>query len=300
MVFCGKCGQKLPDSARFCGKCGNPISGGAPGGGSGGSGGSGPKMAKPRVAPNAPSQPPSGSQGFVQGKWTEGSAFDTDLALKEGQRWIEEVTGEQFKDPDNFQISTMDGILLCKLVNRIKPGIVPTINRQNTAFANRENIAQFIAACKRLGLKETQCFTTNSLYEGTRLRDVAITLYWLGRAARALGFRGPQLRISMFCKMTCTACKKPILDEDYVVDMNNQWHTKCAPGGHGGGGPGDCSGCGNPISEGDDYVDGPTGPLCDNCHCCNCNSPVGNNGISTPSGHMYCPKCACYACKRPF
>jgi hypothetical protein len=52
------------------------------------------------------------------------------------------------------------------LLNQISPNIVPKINQQKNAVAERENISFFLAGCKKLGLRETQLFTTNDLYEG--------------------------------------------------------------------------------------------------------------------------------------
>lgn len=79
--------------------------------------------------------------------------------------WIEAATREKFPSPD-FATSTKNGVLLCKLLNQISPNIVPKINQQKNAVAERENISFFLAGCKKLGLRETQLFTTNDLYEG--------------------------------------------------------------------------------------------------------------------------------------
>lgn len=49
---------------------------------------------------------------------------------EEIRNWIEEITGEKFSNPDDFQASLKDGQLLCKLVNKIKPGIVKQISTQ--------------------------------------------------------------------------------------------------------------------------------------------------------------------------
>jgi len=355
MVFCGSCGSVCPDGMRFCTTCGTPLGGNAPGGGGGAPGGGGgasrtpssasptpargasqqqgmpqgggnqprPGMAKNRAAPNMPNQPGGGGD-WVQGEWTEESAFNTPMALSESQRWIEAVTGEKFKS-DDFVQSTRDGILLCKLMNGIMPGSIPRVNYQNTAFAQRENIAQFIAGCKKLGLKETQCFVTNDLFEGQNTRTVAVTLYWLGRAARSRPeYRGPQMRMSMFCKMKCSRCQKPILDENYIVTMDQQWHTACAncdncgnalgpDGYHQDGnrvlcpqcadtGVGKCATCQKKLHEGDLYhgPDASGKMYCEDCHCHNCKDPVkSNNSIKCPTG-TFCAKCSCLHCKRPF
>eukprot|EP01090_Pellita_catalonica_P005203 TRINITY_DN1509_c0_g1_i1.p1 TRINITY_DN1509_c0_g1~~TRINITY_DN1509_c0_g1_i1.p1 ORF type:complete len:288 (-),score=52.40 TRINITY_DN1509_c0_g1_i1:797-1660(-) len=287
MSFCGGCGAKAGPTTKFCTSCGFKL------GGAGG--GDEPKAAKNRVAPNAPAAAPEGSGGWVQGDWTEDSAFDTPKALAESQRWIEAVTGERFSDPNDFVASTRDGVLLCKLVNGIKPGSVPKINSSSSAFAQRENISHFLNACRDLGLKDTQLFVSNDLFEAQRIRTVAITLYWLGRAARSQGFRGPQMRLSMFCKMKCSRCNKPILDENYIVTMDQQWHTHCAT----------CDNCGDQLGE-DGYHQTDDGrvlcPKCaggDPCGGCGKDFDDGDNQIDV-GGVPFCINCACPTCKRAY
>jgi hypothetical protein len=51
----------------------------------------------------------------------------------------------------------------------------------------QENISFFVNGAKSLGLKDTQVFTSKELHEKNgRIRDVVISLYWLGRAARGV------------------------------------------------------------------------------------------------------------------
>ncbi|GAM19908.1 hypothetical protein SAMD00019534_030830, partial [Acytostelium subglobosum LB1] len=164
----------------------------------------------------------------VKGNWSNTSAFNLELALKESREWIEAVCQQKFPS-DDFQASLKNGVLLCKLINQIKPGIVPKVNQATTDFANRENLSFFIKAAKQLGLRDTQLFDTTDIYESKRIRNVAISLYWLGRAARAVStYKGPQLNLLAFQKMNCSACKKPITDGNYLATLTQQWHTSCA------------------------------------------------------------------------
>eukprot|EP01097_Dermamoeba_algensis_P002141 TRINITY_DN1850_c0_g1_i2.p1 TRINITY_DN1850_c0_g1~~TRINITY_DN1850_c0_g1_i2.p1 ORF type:complete len:700 (+),score=133.34 TRINITY_DN1850_c0_g1_i2:118-2217(+) len=251
-------------------------------------------------------RPENSSEG-VTGKWSEESAFNTDLALKEAQLWIENVTGSKF--PSDFQTSTKDGVFLCKLLNGISPGIIKQINTQKTAFAERENLSFFLSGCKQLGLKETQLFVSNDLYENQRIRTVAITLYWLGRAARTIStYKGPHLNLTAFCKMECSRCRKPIEGKDYVVTMNQQWHTNCAK----------CDNCSKPLSAQEGYYADKDKVLCPPCHdgkachshdhghnCGNCGaSTVGKNVVEAklPGSNKtveLCPNCYCDVCYAP-
>ena len=95
-----------------------------------------------------------------------------------------------------------------------------------------ENLTWFLDACRKLGLKDTQLFTSTDAYganEATaigadeqslqqamaqlkkdkdrKLRDICITIYWLGRAVRAMAdYHGPQLNLAAFVKLNCTRC----------------------------------------------------------------------------------------------
>merc|ERR1711879_490662 len=84
-------------------------------------------------------------------------SFDLISGLEACRDWIESVTDEEFSN-DDFHTATKDGILLCKLVNGIAPGIITKVNTQSSAFSARTNIEMFLSACKKLGLTESQLF----------------------------------------------------------------------------------------------------------------------------------------------
>jgi hypothetical protein len=146
--------------------------------------------------------------------WSHKSAFETDLALEEAQKWIEDVTGQKFKSP-RFKTSLQDGVLLCRLVNSIKPGIVRKIHQTPGTMFYVENVTFFLEGCKALGLKGSQLFDVSDLQDvprarearggalrgdhERRLRNVCITIYWLGRAAKGIAdYKGPHLDESKF------------------------------------------------------------------------------------------------------
>ncbi|KAF2069117.1 hypothetical protein CYY_009560 [Polysphondylium violaceum] len=174
---------------------------------------------------------------MIKANWSGESAFNLDLALTESLNWIENVLGVSIIKKDGaapihevFQTSLKDGVLLCKLINQIKAGTVAKINLTATSdAAKRENLSFFIKGGKGLGLRDTQLFDTSDLYESKRIRNVAISLYWLGRAARGIStYKGPQLNLLAFQKMNCSACKTPINDNNYLATLTQQWHTACA------------------------------------------------------------------------
>lgn len=70
------------------------------------------------------------------------SKYSDELA-QECLEWVREITGEAINvsgDMDNFYETLKDGVLLCKLVNTLKPGTVKKINESKMAFKCMENI----------------------------------------------------------------------------------------------------------------------------------------------------------------
>ncbi|XP_069826727.1 LIM domain only protein 7 isoform X2 [Dendropsophus ebraccatus] len=143
-------------------------------------------------------------------EWNENTEVSCDLAFSEAQRWIEEVTAKRFGDQD-FRSALENGVLLSDLINKIKPGIIKKINRLSTPIAGLDNINVFLRACEKLGLKEAQLFhpgdlqdlsnrvTVKQVETERRLKNVLITLYWLGRKAQSLPYyNGPQLNLKAF------------------------------------------------------------------------------------------------------
>lgn len=83
----------------------------------------------------------------------------------EVRAWMEQVIGTRFPSND-FQESLKSGVLLCQLVNKIKPGSVGNISQSKMPFPQRENIVAFLQAISKLGMRETDLFVTQQLFEG--------------------------------------------------------------------------------------------------------------------------------------
>ncbi|XP_013921199.1 PREDICTED: LIM domain only protein 7-like [Thamnophis sirtalis] len=151
---------------------------------------------------------------------------DGRAAFVEARRWVEAVTGKSFGSK-SFRAALENGILLCDLINKIKPGIIKKINRLSTPIAGLDNINVFLKACENLGLKEAQLFHPGDLQDlsnrvtvkqeetDRRVKNVLITLYWLGRkAARSPSYHGPHLDLKAFEKLLGQALTKA-LGESY-------------------------------------------------------------------------------------
>ncbi|XP_016363824.1 LIM domain only protein 7-like isoform X16 [Sinocyclocheilus rhinocerous] len=157
-------------------------------------------------------------------EWRPQSAVGYEAAYSEAQRWIEAVTKKKFGS-SNFRSSLENGLLLCDLINKIRPGVVKKLNRLSTPIAGLDNINLFLKACAKLGLKEAQLFHPGDLQDlstrvtvkpqesSRRLKNVLITIYWLGRKAHADPFyNGPYLKLKAFEGLLGTALYKALED----------------------------------------------------------------------------------------
>ncbi|XP_042619488.1 LIM domain only protein 7-like isoform X2 [Cyprinus carpio] len=157
-------------------------------------------------------------------EWRPQSAVGYEAAYSEAQRWIEAVTKKKFWN-SNFRSSLENGLLLCDLINKIRPGVIKKLNRLATPIAGLDNINLFLKACAKLGLKEAQLFHPGDLQDlstrvtvkpqesSRRLKNVLITIYWLGRKAHSDPFyNGPYLKLKAFEGLLGTALYKALED----------------------------------------------------------------------------------------
>ncbi|XP_036828254.1 LIM domain only protein 7b isoform X1 [Oncorhynchus mykiss] len=143
-------------------------------------------------------------------EWREQTSVTCEDAFTEAQRWMEEVTNKSFGS-NNFRSALENGVLLCHLINQLKPGLIKRMNTLSTPMAGLDNVNVFLRACGTLGLHEAQLFHPGDLQDLStratlrcveskrRLKNVLITIYWLGRKAQADPFySGPQLNLKAF------------------------------------------------------------------------------------------------------
>ncbi|KAG5667362.1 hypothetical protein PVAND_015345 [Polypedilum vanderplanki] len=113
---------------------------------------------------------------------------------KEAQEWIETVIGAKFPPGETFEEALKDGIILCKLMNKIKPGSIPKINTSGASFKMMENINLFQKALKDYGVPDLDVFQTVDLWEMKDISQVTMTLFALGRETyRHPEWTGPYL-----------------------------------------------------------------------------------------------------------
>nr|XP_039329090.1 LIM domain only protein 7 isoform X9 [Saimiri boliviensis boliviensis] len=158
----------------------------------------------------------------------EEAEADCSVAFAEAQRWVEAVTEKNFETKD-FRASLENGVLLCDLINKLKPGIIKKINRLSTPIAGLDNINVFLKACEQIGLKEAQLFHPGDLQDlsnrvtvkqeetDRRVKNVLITLYWLGRKAQSDPYyNGPHLNLKAFENLLGQALTKALEDSSFL------------------------------------------------------------------------------------
>jgi len=114
------------------------------------------------------------------------------------QEWMEAVTGKRFTNGDLWE-TAKSGVYLCTLLNKVKPGTVTgKIKESRMPFTCMELISKYIEGCKKLGIRDGNCFRPPDLYEKRVSYPKAIinNIHGLARVAEDIrGFRGPKLEV---------------------------------------------------------------------------------------------------------
>ncbi|XP_040065904.1 muscle-specific protein 20 [Ixodes scapularis] len=95
--------------------------------------------------------------------------------------WIEEVLEARLPQGPYEEV-LRDGVVLCKVMNALQPGIIPKINTTGGQFKKMENIVMFQNAAKQWGVPEIDVFQTVDLWEKRNIPQVSQCILALGRA----------------------------------------------------------------------------------------------------------------------
>jgi len=150
--------------------------------------------------------------------------YDTRLE-GEVRTWIEAVTGDKLGGC-SLQEELRNGIVLCNLVNVIKPGSTKPPSTSAMPFKQMENIAMYLEACKSLGVTDYDLFQTVALFENKDMLAVLTSIQSLGRVAQAIGFQGPALGAKL-----ATPNARDFTEEQLAAGLYSQ--TFLGTGSHG-------------------------------------------------------------------
>lgn len=118
---------------------------------------------------------------------------DPDAQLKvDLLEWIGANLGEKLSGP--FEKVLKDGVILCKLINKLKAGSVKKIHAKGGNFVLMQNIEAFQNGMKAYGVPHDEIFQTVDLFEARNIHQVVMSLGALARiASNSPGYAGPTL-----------------------------------------------------------------------------------------------------------
>uniref|UniRef100_A0A8C4QYB5 Calponin-homology (CH) domain-containing protein n=1 Tax=Eptatretus burgeri TaxID=7764 RepID=A0A8C4QYB5_EPTBU len=131
----------------------------------------------------------------------------------------------------------------CRLINILHPGCVWKINRGASPIAGLDNLGAFLRGCASLGLGVSQLFDPGDLQDPTTrhtltsseanrsVKNVLVTIYWLGRAASKLPqYHGAPLNRKAFA--TLLAQSEETDETDSVLGSSWELEQSDTPSPH--------------------------------------------------------------------
>ena len=136
----------------------------------------------PTMSFSSPSHPDDLSLSSLSFTITRGRVKDERLeqSAREVQQWIETLIGEPIGNSgsgsgsgaEELMDALKSGVVLCKVANLVKPGVIAskkikvpspaaaasTMSSSSNAFGAMDNVAEFLNACKVIGVKEQVSF----------------------------------------------------------------------------------------------------------------------------------------------
>jgi len=112
---------------------------------------------------------------------------------KEVMDWIEAVMGEPLPKGEYEEV-LKNGVVLCKLMNKISPGAIAKFKESGPAFLLMENVQSFLKAIKTYGVSDEEVFQTPDLFEARNIPQVTLCLYALARTTQKHSeYDGPRM-----------------------------------------------------------------------------------------------------------
>merc|ERR1712059_117505 len=149
--------------------------------------------------------------------------------------WIGAVMGEPLPEGDFAEV-LKNGVVLCKLMNKIQPESVKKFKEKGPAFLLMENVQTFLAAAKKYGVPEEEVFQTPDLFEQRNVTQVALCLFSLARATQKHPeFTGPTIGPKMATKNERNFTDEQIRKgRDATIGLQSGSNAGASQAGHGG------------------------------------------------------------------
>jgi len=97
------------------------------------------------------------------------------------QSWIESVTGTPISG--DLPTALKDGVVLCNVINSLRPDTITSVNKYNAAFRQMQNIDNFLKVAEKLGVPDKDRFKTEDLFYGNNFPQVLVCLISLSQVA---------------------------------------------------------------------------------------------------------------------
>ncbi|CAH1106013.1 unnamed protein product [Psylliodes chrysocephalus] len=134
-----------------------------------------------------------------------------------------------------FEDILKNGVVLCKLMNKLTPGSIKKIQEKGTNFQLMENIQRFQAAAKKYGLPEEEIFQTADLFEKRNIAQVAISLFSLGRITQKHPeWNGPTLGPKMADENKRQFTDEQLRAHEGQLNLQMGFNKGASQSGHGG------------------------------------------------------------------
>ncbi|CAO3589768.1 unnamed protein product [Absidia cylindrospora] len=80
-----------------------------------------------------------------------------------------------------LHLDLKDGVVLCGLVNHLRPGTIKTVGQKDLSFIKMDNITRFLQGARQLGFEDSHLFETIDLFEGKDMPRVIHTILALSQ-----------------------------------------------------------------------------------------------------------------------
>merc|ERR1711983_487567 len=154
---------------------------------------------------------------------------------KEVMEWIEAVMGEPLPKGEYEEV-LQNGVVLCKLMNKISPGAISKFKQSGPAFLLMENVQSFLGAIKKYGVPDEEVFQTPDLFEARNISQVTLCLYALARTTQKHDdYKGPAMGPKMATQNKRNFSEEEIKrGRDGQVGLQAGSNKGASQAGHGG------------------------------------------------------------------